>query len=520
MVPNENGTLNASDLQTLTISGLGLAQGIAEDATGDLFIADSGNGVVLEVPGGSGAPQTIASGLTNPHSVAVDAAGNVYVSSDNQVSEYPAGGGTAVPLGSGYVTPQSVAVDASGTVYVADTGNAQIVKVVPGGGSQSVIAMTGLSAPHGVTLDATGNVYVSDGGNVYEVNRSQAWQLNFGEVAQGTTSPAQTLTLSNLGNEQLAASSLTISDQYQQQASGGQDCSGGTQLSAGGTCAIAVVFSPTTTGPVNGTVVLTDNALNNASSQQSVAVTGTGGQPQQQPQTITFPNPGTQTYGGAPVTLTATASSGLPVTYTVIAGAATVSGNVLTITGAGTVTVQANQAGNEQWQAAPPVNDTFTVTPAVLTVTASDASMTYGGTLPAFAASYTGFVNGDGQGVLTGSPSLTTTATSSSPVGTYAITAAQGTLASQNYTFTFVNGTLTINAAVLTVTANSASMTYGGTLPAFAASYTGFVNGDGQGVLTGSPSLTTTATSSSPVGTYAITAAQGTLASQNYTFTS
>ena len=164
------------------------------------------------------------------------------------------------------------------------------------------------------------------------------------------------------------------------------------------------------------------------------------------------------------------------------------------------------------------MNGTLTINAAVLTVTANSASMTYGGTLPAFAASYSGFVNGDGQGVLTGSPSLTTTATSSSPVGTYAITAAQGTLASQNYTFTFVNGTLTINAAVLTVTANSASMTYGGTLPAFAASYSGFVNGDGQGVLTGSPSLTTTATSSSPVGTYAITAAQGTLSAQNYTF--
>jgi hypothetical protein len=217
-----------------------------------------------------------------------------------------------------------------------------------------------------------------------------------------------------------------------------------------------------------------------------------------QHQTITFPNPGTRTYGVAPIALTATASSGLPVTYTVISGPAMVGGNVLTIIGAGLVTVEADQSGNEDWLPAPPVRDNFTVNKAVLTVTANAASMTYGGSLPMLTASYSGFVNGDGQGVLSGSPSLTTTATSGSPVGPYPIMAAQGTLSAANYTFTFVNGTLTINQAVLTVTAK---------------------NGDGIGVLSGSPSLTTTAPQNPPVGTYPIIAAQGTLSAQNYTFT-
>ncbi len=518
MVPNENGTLNPADMTTLQIAGLGLAQGIAEDGNANLYVADSGTGNVIQVPGGYGTPVVLASGLTNPHGVAVDAAGNVYVSSDSQVSEYPAGGGTAIPMGTGYSTPQSVAVDASGTVYVADTGNAQIVKVAPGGQSQSVLTVTGLVAPHGIALDATGDVYVSDSSNVYEVNRVLAPPLNFGNVAVGTTSPSQILQVSNIGNQQLTASGLAISANFTQQPSGGTDCSSSTQLLGGGGCEIAVAFSPTTTGVLNGTMALTDNALNNAASQQTVALTGTGTSSQQQPQTITFPNPGPQTYGVAPITLTATASSGLPVSYTVLSGPAMISGSLLTITGAGTVTVQANQAGNSQWQPAPPVNDTFTVSQAVLTVTANNAAMTYGGTLPTFTASYSGFVNGDGQGVLSGTPSLTTTATSSSPAGNYTITAAQGTLTAQNYAFAFVNGTLTINKAVLTVTANNASMTYGGMLPAFIASYTGFVNGDGQGVLSGAPSLTTTATSSSPVGNYTITAAQGTLSAQNYSF--
>ena len=98
---------------------------------------------------------------------------------------------------------------------------------------------------------------------------------------------------------------------------------------------------------------------------------------------------------------------------------------------------------------------------------------------------------------VTGAPSLTTTATAASAVGTYAITAAQGSLASSNYTFTFVNGTLTVTKATITVTADNKSRGYGDANPAFTASYSGFKNGDvlATSGITGSPSVTTTATS-------------------------
>src|SRR4029077_1995646 len=66
---------------------------------------------------------------------------------------------------------------------------------------------------------------------------------------------------------------------------------------------------------------------------------------------------------------------------------------------------------------------------------------------------------------VSGSPSLTTLATATTPVGGYTITAAVGTLASGNYSFTFVNGTLTITARALTVTADAQSKTYGDTDP-------------------------------------------------------
>ena len=161
---------------------------------------------------------------------------------------------------------------------------------------------------------------------------------------------------------------------------------------------------------------------------------------------------------------------------------------------------------------------TLTVGKATLTVTANNAMSTYGQTPGPFTASYTGFVNGDTSAVLTGSPSLTTTATAISSAGNYAVTAAVGTLAATNYSFTFVSGTLTVGKAMLTVTANNAMSTYGQTPGPFTASYTGFVNGDTSAVLTGSPSLTTTVTAASPAGNYLITAALGTLSATNYAF--
>ncbi len=238
-------------------------------------------------------------------------------------------------------------------------------------------------------------------------------------------------------------------------------------------------------------------------------------------QQISFPNPGMQVYGAAPIALAATATSGLPASYSILSGPGALNGNVLSFTGAGTIVVQATQAGNNSWLPAPPVQISISVSPAVLTVTATSTMMTYGGSLPALSYSMTGFVNGDNQGSsTTGAPSITTGATSSSPVGNYAINAAQGTLAATNYTFTFVNGVLAINPATLTVTANNQSMSEGGNFPTFTYTMTGFVNGDTQGTATtGQPNITTDAPNNPPVGTYNIIPSLGTLVATNYTFT-
>ena len=217
-------------------------------------------------------------------------------------------------------------------------------------------------------------------------------------------------------------------------------------------------------------------------------------------QTISFGPLGGQTYGVAPITLNATASSDLPVSYTVITGPATISGNVLTVTGAGNVEVEADQAGNTTYDVATPVDESFTVASALLTITPKTGqSMVYGGAVPVLIYTYTGLVNGDTNATFSGG--LATTATSSSSVGGYPITV--GTLAATgNYTIgTFNPGTLTVNAAALTITANNDSKTYG-TLKTFsgtAFTASGLVNGD---TITGVTETSTGAGSSTTVGTY------------------
>ena len=149
-----------------------------------------------------------------------------------------------------------------------------------------------------------------------------------------------------------------------------------------------------------------------------------------------------------------------------------------------------------------------------LTVTAASANRVYGAPNPAFTASASGAVSGD-----TFAFTASTVATPSSPAGTYTIVPAATGANLANYNVVYVNGTLTVDKAALTVTPNNQSIVSGSVVPSLSATITGYVNGDTQTVVTGLPALTTTATSSSPAGTYPIAATVGTLAAANYSFT-
>ena len=167
-----------------------------------------------------------------------------------------------------------------------------------------------------------------------------------------------------------------------------------------------------------------------------------------------------------------------------------------------------------------------TISKAPLTVTANSASRLYGAANPALSATVSGFVNGETIGTaagFAGSASVSTTATATTGVGSLAITPAVGTLTAANYDFTTLqNGTLTITKAPLTVTANNASRQYGAANPALSATVSGFVNGETIGTaagFAGSASVSTAATSTTGLGSVAITPAVGTLTAANYNFT-
>lgn len=163
-------------------------------------------------------------------------------------------------------------------------------------------------------------------------------------------------------------------------------------------------------------------------------------------QTIDFAQPAPVVYGVKPIKLSAKASSGLPVTLTLIQGHATLSGTTLTIHGAGVIVVRAGQAGNHLFDEAANVSRSIHVEKAELTVAAKNESMTKGGKVPALTYAITGFVDGDTQAkAVHGAPSLATTASSSSPAGSYPIKVTTGNLQANEYTFKLVNGTMVVN---------------------------------------------------------------------------
>ena len=109
-------------------------------------------------------------------------------------------------------------------------------------------------------------------------------------------------------------------------------------------------------------------------------------------------------------------------------------------------------------------NIPWTISKAIITLTTNNLSMTYGSSVPtqSFAYSLSGLLGGDTASVITGIAPRSTTATSSSNVGSYPITTNISGLSATNYTFATVEGTLTISPATLSATGTTGSATYTG----------------------------------------------------------
>ncbi len=174
--------------------------------------------------------------------------------------------------------------------------------------------------------------------------------------------------------------------------------------------------------------------------------------------------------------------------------------------GAGSHTVTAVYSGDPDFIASTAATLGQVVNRAPLTVTASGATKVYGASLPGFSASVSGFVLGQDAGVLSGTLTFSTPATTGSHVQAGGYPIAPGGLAAANYAITFVSGTLAIAPVPLTIAANDQTIVYGGTLPALTASDSGLANGDTPTSLITLPTLST-ASPRSHVGSYAITAA-------------
>lgn len=147
------------------------------------------------------------------------------------------------------------------------------------------------------------------------------------------------------------------------------------------------------------------------------------------------------------------------------------------------------------------------VTQAPLTIGVKNATRPYCGTEPTYTYTYSGFVNGDNENVLTKKPTIKTEAKSTSNVGNYTITPTGAQ--AKNYAITYTDGTLDITQVPLTVRAESYTRNYGKENPTFSLAYEGFVNKETKAVLLSQPTASTSATINSNAGTYDIRVSGG-----------
>ncbi len=438
---------------------------IALSATGGA----SGNAIAFSVVSGPGSVSGNILTITGAGTVVVAAnqAGNANYAAAPQVTQ------------SIKVNPASQAITFTPPASPVTYGVSPITLSATGGGSGNPVTFSVLSGPGSVS----GSKLTITGAGTVVVAANQAGNTNYSAAPQVTQSivvnqAPQTITFTAPTSPvTYGVSPITLS------ATGG---------GSGNPVTFSVLSGP---GSVNGsaltitgdgTVVVAANQAGNANYTAAAQVThsitvNTASQ------TITFTPPTSAvTYGVGAIALSATGGgSGNPITFSVLSGPGSVSGSKLTITGAGTVVVAANQAGNANYTAAAQVTQSITVAKAMLTVTANNASRLYLTANPTFTYAITGFVNQDTSSVVSGSATLTTTATASSTVGTYPITFSAESLTAANYTFSYVSGMLTIfdksQTTIPSLTATTATINvfgFGFTAPSGQLAFTDTTTGN------------------------------------------
>jgi predicted outer membrane repeat protein len=268
-------------------------------------------------------------------------------------------------------------------------------------------------------------------------------------------------------------------------------------IPAGGSVSFELRFAPTQPGARAARVKLACAAL--ANGPITFAVLGFGALPAPRTQTLTFAPPATLYLSQSPLQLTAMASSGLPVSLQVISGPATLDQDcLLTFSSAGIVKVEARQAGNGSFAAAPSVQRTITVKPDPTGLTLVDLIKTYNGQ-----PQEAGVVGaGDADVLVTYKVGTTYSEAPPANAGQYQVKAVAGSVTK--------TGTLVINPAPLVVNVEDKRRLVGEDNPAITVIFEGFIGADTLASVLEKPITTgTTATKTSPVGSYPITSSGG-----------
>lgn len=344
---------------------------------------------------------TAPAGAASLNDVATDGAGNLLAvgATGTLATSADAGATFSVEANSGVVSEDLLAVvySAASGFYVGGQNLVQMTYTVAGG---SVVVQN--PVPNGgdvnaLAVDDSGVVLISGTGFSHVATVTLG---NLSATYDGTAKSATATT---------DPSGLTVNFTY--------DGSAVAPTNAGSYTVVGTVSDTTYNGAASGTLVI-------AKANQS----------------ITFGAISDTTLAASPLTLSATSTSGLPVTFVVVSGPASVSGSTLTLTGSGTVTVEARQVGNGNYNAATPVQQSFNISNTVATVTLSDTTATYDGS----AKSITATTNPAGLSV---NITYDGSATAPTDAGSYAVVA---TISDATYSGS-ASGTFTIAKADQTI---------------------------------------------------------------------
>ncbi|MBV8489955.1 MAG: SMP-30/gluconolactonase/LRE family protein [Candidatus Eremiobacteraeota bacterium] len=180
-------------------TGVANSSGVTVDGRGDVFVANSQQGVVKKISppftgSTNGAIEVVGPAFSAPNDIAFDTHGNMYVSLEGNCQGATCGrdgaiekvspSGKVSTVGSGFYAPLGIAIDATGDLFVADYNTDTVKKITPSGAISSV--GSGFLSPTGVAVDRGGNVYVAD----YCCVRRVATDGTITNVGSGFAQPA------------------------------------------------------------------------------------------------------------------------------------------------------------------------------------------------------------------------------------------------------------------------------------------------------------------------------------------